>query len=171
MPPPPIVSDTSPLLYLGRIGQEDLLPKLFSRVYVPEQMVGELDAGRLLRRDTPDPRQFPWVAIVPVSAVQLEVLPLNTLGPGEQAAIAYAVHNPNTVVALDDRQARLLASQLNLSIVGLVGILLKAKTAGMLSAVKPYLDAARSSGFFLHPATYARVLSLAEETTQPDETP
>jgi len=163
MPASPIVSDTSPLLYLGRIGQLDLLPKLFSRINVPEQVVWELDAGRLIHRDTLDPRQFPWIDIVPVSAIKMEALPLNTLGPGERAVIAYAVHNPNTVVALDDRQARLLAAKLNLPIVGLVGILLKAKRAGMLSAVKPYLDAAQSRGFFLHPATYAQALVSAGE--------
>jgi predicted nucleic acid-binding protein len=157
------VSDTSPLLYLGRIGQLDLLPGLFSRVHVPEQVVEELDAGRQLHKDTLDPRQFPWIDIVPVSAINIETLPLNPLGPGERAVIAYAVHNPNTVVALDDRQARLLAARLNLPIVGLVGILLKAKTAGMLSAVAPCLDATRSRGFFLHPATYARALFLAGE--------
>jgi len=99
----------------------------------------------------------------------MEALPANTLGPGERAVLAYAVHNPTTVVALDDRQARLLAAKLNLPVVGLVGILLKAKTAGMLSAVKPYLDAARNRGFFLHAATYERALSLAGEATQPDE--
>jgi predicted nucleic acid-binding protein len=163
MPPSPIVSDTSPLLYLGRIGQLDLLPKLFSQVHVPEQVARELDTGRLLHRDTLDPRQFPWIAIVPVSAIQIEALPLNALGLGERAAIAYAVHNPNTEVALDDRQARLLASKFNLPVIGLVGILLKAKTVGILSAVKLHLDAARSSGFFLHSATYARALSLAGE--------
>lgn len=35
-PGSPLVSNTSPLLYLGRIGQVELLPQLFSQVYVPE---------------------------------------------------------------------------------------------------------------------------------------
>jgi predicted nucleic acid-binding protein len=112
------VSDTSPLLYLGRIGQLDLLPNLFSRIHVPEQVVEELDAGRRLHSGTLDHHRFPWIDIVPVSAVKVDTLPVNTLGPGKQAAIAYAVHNPNIVVALDDRQARLLAASLNLPIVG-----------------------------------------------------
>ncbi|MGE0822783.1 MAG: DUF3368 domain-containing protein [Candidatus Binatia bacterium] len=163
MPAAPLVSDTSPLLYLGSIGQVGVLPKLFSRVHVPEPVIKELDAGRLLHRDTVDPRQLPWIDIVPVSAVLVEALPFNTLGPGERAAIAYAVHIPDATVALDDRQARLFAGRLGLPVVGLVGILLQAKTAGMFAAVKPYLDAARSSGFFLHPATYARALALAGE--------
>jgi hypothetical protein len=51
-----IVCDTTVLLYLGCIGQSDLLPALFSSVYVPEPIILELDMGRLLRPDTINPR-------------------------------------------------------------------------------------------------------------------
>jgi len=53
-----IVCDTTVLLYLGRIGQSDLLPTLFSSVYVPEQVLLELDMGRLLHPDTINPRSL-----------------------------------------------------------------------------------------------------------------
>jgi predicted nucleic acid-binding protein len=163
MPNPRIVSDTSPLLYLGRIGQLELLPQLFSEVYVPEQVALELDAGRLIRGDTPDPRQIPWVKLVSVTADMLTALPANTLGLGERATIAYALARGNFVAALDDRRARLLAQQLKAPVVGVAGILLKAKKAGILPSVKPYLDAAKSQGFYLHSDTHAQVLSLAGE--------
>jgi predicted nucleic acid-binding protein len=89
-PGSPLVSNTSPLLYLGRIGQVELLPQLFSQVYVPEQVTWELDAGRLIRSDTPDPRQFPWVTLVSVTDAMIATLPANTLGLGERATIAYS---------------------------------------------------------------------------------
>ena len=63
MPTLPLVSDTSPLLYLGRIGQLELLGHLFAPVYLPEQVALELDAGRLLRSDTLDPHVFPWLQV------------------------------------------------------------------------------------------------------------
>jgi hypothetical protein len=74
-PGSPLVSNTSPPLYLGRIGQVELLPQLFSQVYVPEQVTWELDAGRLIRSDTPDPRQFPWVTLVSVTDAIIATLP------------------------------------------------------------------------------------------------
>jgi hypothetical protein len=123
MPNPQIVSDTSPLLYLGRIGQLELLPQLFSEVFVPEQVALELDAGRLIRGDTPDPRQFPWVKLVSVTADMIAALPANTLGLGERATIAYAATRGNLGVALDDRRARLLAQQLKIPVIGFAGIL------------------------------------------------
>jgi predicted nucleic acid-binding protein len=163
MPDLPVVSDTSPLLYLGRIRQLELLPQLFARVYLPEQVALELDAGRLVRSDTFDPRQFPWAEPVSVTPAMIAALPSNTLGLGERAMLAYAMANGNMIVALDDRRARLLAQQLTLRIVGLVGILIKAKAAGIMPAVKPCLDVARAQEFYLHPATYQQALFLAGE--------
>ena len=107
-----LVSNTSPLLYLGRIEQLHLLPALFAPVYVPEPVILELDAGRLLRADTIDPRALTWSTPVPVAQSTLDRLPSNRLGLGERAVLAYASTQPGCVVALDDRQARLLALQL-----------------------------------------------------------
>ncbi len=40
-----VVSDTSPLNYLILIGEEELLPKLFGRVVIPNAVFGELQAA------------------------------------------------------------------------------------------------------------------------------
>jgi predicted nucleic acid-binding protein len=44
-----VVSDTSPLNYLVLIGEVDLLPKLFAKVYIPPSVIEELT-----RLKTPD---------------------------------------------------------------------------------------------------------------------
>jgi predicted nucleic acid-binding protein len=106
VPKRPIVCDTTVLLYLGRIDQIDLLPTLFDPILVPELVVLELDMGRLLRRDTVDPRVLPWATLVSVSQVMIDSLPPNRLGPGEQAVIAHANAHQGTVAGLDDLRAR-----------------------------------------------------------------
>ena len=106
--------DTSILLYLGRIGQLGLLPTLFEAVFVPAQVVLELDMGRLLRVETVDPRQLTWVTLGEVSQKELENLPPNRLGPGERSVIAYARRHGHCLGGLDDRLARLLAEDLGL---------------------------------------------------------
>ncbi|MCZ6676054.1 MAG: hypothetical protein O7E52_02265 [Candidatus Poribacteria bacterium] len=58
-----LVCDTSLLLYLDHIGQVHLLPALFESISVPETVVMELDAGRLLRPDTIDPRTLDWTTV------------------------------------------------------------------------------------------------------------
>jgi len=62
-----IVCDTSLLLYLGRIKKADILPVLYTEFSVPETVALELDANRLLRGDTIDPRRLDWASVVSVS--------------------------------------------------------------------------------------------------------
>jgi predicted nucleic acid-binding protein len=159
----PIVCDTTVLLYLGRIGQIDLLPALFDPVLVPERVKLELDMGRLLRRDTVDPEDLPWVTQVMVSQVMIDALPPNRLGPGEQAVIAYANAHQGFVAGLDDLRARQLAEALGLTVAGTLGLLLRAKRAGLVPAVRPLVDAAAAEGFHINPNLYRDVLELADE--------
>lgn len=101
-----LVCDTSLFLYLGRIGQAKLLAHLFDAVFTPEQVVLELDMGRLLRADTLNPRLFEWIKVTPVAQPMIDLLPPNRLGAGERAVIAFAQAQSSIVVGIDDRQAR-----------------------------------------------------------------
>lgn len=158
-----IVCDTTVLLYLGRIGQTDLLPALFSAVHVPEPVLLELDMGRLLRADTVDPRNLTWANCVSVPAALIDDLPLNRLGAGERAVIAYARNHNAHVAGLDDFRARQLAEELGLKVVGTLGTLLRAKQSGLISDVKPLVDDVISNGFRLNFDLYQAVLALAGE--------
>jgi predicted nucleic acid-binding protein len=159
----PLVCDTTIPLYLGRIGQIDLLPSLFAPVYVPEQVKLELAMGRLLRPDTIDPRSLDWVELVSVPQVLIDSLPPNRLGAGERAAIAYASTHRGYVAGLDDLRARQLAEAVGLKVVGTLGILLRAKRAGLISTVRPLVDDAIAQGFRLSPELHRDVLGLAGE--------
>lgn len=162
----PLVCDTTLLLYLGRIGEIQLLPALFEPIYVPEVVRLELDMGRLLRPDTIDPVQHGWIQSVTISRSELEALPPNRLGRGEQAVIAYALSRPGHWVGLDDQQARLLAESLGLKVVGCVGVLIRAKRANLIPAVQPLLTALWSAGFHLAPELYREALRLVNETLE-----
>lgn len=70
----PLVSNTTLLLYLGRLGHAQLLPALFAPIYIPEQVVLELDAGRLLRPDTINPRELEWATIIQVRDEEIGAL-------------------------------------------------------------------------------------------------
>jgi len=158
-----LVCDTTLLLYLGRIGQVEVLPALFEPVCVPEPVASELDMGRLMRRDTTNPRQLDWATLVPVSQRDMDTLPPNRLGVGERAVIAYAQSHAGYLAGLDDRQARLLAERMGLTVVGTIGILLRAKQANLIPAVRSLLDAVQSEGFRLGIDLYQEALRLAGE--------
>ena len=159
----PLVCDTTLLLYLDRIGQARLLCTFFEPIVVPEQVRLELDMGRLLRPDTINPSRFGWVLLISIDQSELDALPPNRLGRGEQAVIAYARSRQGYWVGLDDHQARTLAEHLGLKVVGIIGVLLRAKRADLILAVRPHLDALQVAGFRMAEGLYQEALRLAGE--------
>ena len=156
-----IVCDTTVILYLGRIGQADLLSELFTPIYVPEPVMLELDMGRMLRSDTINPRNLAWATPVSVTQAMIDDLPPNRLGAGERAVIAHARTRDGYVAGLDDLRARQLAESVGPKVVGTLGILVRAKRAGLIPAVQPLLDDVIIQGFRLNPELYRDVLALA----------
>ena len=58
---PEAISNTSPLLYLYRIGVLEWFPKLFSEIWVPSEVVKELMDGQRKGYDVPNPRDYAWM--------------------------------------------------------------------------------------------------------------
>ena len=130
---------------------------------MPMQVVLELDMGRLLRSDTVNPRELKWATLVDVLEDELARLPSNRLGAGERSVIAYARLRGHCLTGLDDRLARLLAEDLGLDVIGVVGVLLKGKQVGLVPLVQPKLDQLQDKGFRLGTAVYREALRLAGE--------
>jgi predicted nucleic acid-binding protein len=66
-------------------------------------------------------------------------------------------------VILDDLQARRIARELGLKVVGTAGVLLAAKQHRLIAAVRPPLDALRAAGFRLREDVYKEILKSAGE--------
>ena len=119
--------------------------------------------GRILHPDTISPRSLVWVELVSVSPALIDSLPPNRLGTGERAVIAYAQTHRGCVAGTDDLRARQLAEAIGLQVTGTLGILLRAKQAGLIPAVKPLVDDVTAQGFRLSPELHRDVLGMAGE--------
>src|SRR5215211_7145111 len=97
------ISNTSPLLYLYRIGAIDWLPKLFDEVWIPEAIKNELQEGRSKGYDVPDPADYPW---------------LNVVNPKSMPSEWLALENRARIVLLDDMLARRTAQVAGLQVWG-----------------------------------------------------
>jgi uncharacterized protein len=84
------------------------------------------------------------------------------LGAGESEAIALASEKEMSVL-LDDRRARLLARRLGLPIIGTVAVLVRARRAGLLTAVAPVLEDLERNGFFLSQELKREALVMSGE--------
>ncbi len=156
------VVNASPLILLGKIARLSLLAELAERVVIPHEVALEIEAGPV----TDPARQ--WLAVegrrfaAPPDAFDLRVVAWD-LGAGETAVISRALGRPNSVCILDDRAARDCAHLFGARVKGTVGVLLLAKQARLISAVRPEIVSLLNSGAMLHDAVVKDALQLAGE--------
>ena len=82
---------------------------------------------------------------------------------GEKAAIALALDVPGSLLILDDEKARHAAERFHLTITGTLGILVKAKKAGLLQSIKPLIDKIMETDFRLSSTIVQQALAEAGE--------
>jgi predicted nucleic acid-binding protein len=156
------ISNTSPLLYLYRIGILDWLPKLFTEVWVPRAVVLELEEGQQRGYDVLNPSSYDWLQVVEPLHTPSEWLALD-LGAGELAAMALALENPSRIILLDDGLARRTAQAAGLQVWGTLKVLLEAKSEGLTERIEPLVDRMAGAGLWISDDVRQRVLALAGE--------
>lgn len=159
---PEVITDTSPIQYLYQIAQLDLLPTLYGQIKMPQAVADELAQGLDQGISLPDPTSLSWIVLCQVPPSML-IPDLPNLGAGEREALSLANTIPDSLVILDDALARSYAQQLNISVTGTLGVLLKGKQSGYVEAIAPLLEQLNALNFRLAPATRAAILKLANE--------
>ncbi|HRQ91016.1 MAG TPA: DUF3368 domain-containing protein [Bacteroidia bacterium] len=66
-------------------------------------------------------------------------------------------------ILLDDRKAREAAQRLGIPVTGTVGLFLNAKEVGVVTSIRPFLDALDANQFRIGDALRAEALRLAGE--------
>lgn len=84
------VTDTSPLLYLYRIGKVDILPQVFEEVLTVPAVVSELAEGQAKGYEVPKPEEYNWLRVVSPQKMPSEWL-ASDLGKGELETMALAL--------------------------------------------------------------------------------
>lgn len=133
-----VVSDTSPLNYLVLIEAVEVLPVLYETVVIPTQVLEEL-----LSKETPASVRIwadnlpNWVTVHTVSGPFHPAT--KDLDRGESAAITLANASRIDTLLIDELKGRQVAkTQLALSVVGTLGILLEADEVGILDAAEAF---------------------------------
>jgi uncharacterized protein len=160
-----IVSDTSPINNLAAINQLHLLHQLYGKVFIPEAVYRELTDPNFPVAGSTEVQTFDWIQTRSVSNLTLVEALSNELDIGEAEAIALAVEMQADRVLIDERRGRLVASRLNLQYTGLLGILVEAKSQGLIAQIKPLLDAlVNDAGFWVAEPLYNSILRTVNET-------
>lgn len=131
-----IISDTSCLIILSKIGELDLLRKLYGNIVTTTDIASEFG------EDLPD-----WIEIKNVKDLHKQRLLEMQIDKGESSAIALALETEDSTVVLDDYKARKIANQLGINYTGTIGIIIKAKQSGIIFSIKPVLEKIKQTNF------------------------
>ena len=159
-----VISDTSALCNLAIIDHLWLLESIYQTVIIPDVVARELAAAS--NPIIPAILQAGWIQPQPLTNSELanQLQQERGLDAGEANAIALALELQADDLLIDERLGRQEALRLELSIIGILGILLVAKQRSLIPQVQPVMDTLISqAGFRVSPQLYQRVLALAEE--------
>ncbi len=133
-----VVADTSPLIYLSRVGALGVLHVLFGEVVVPRAV---------------------WTEVVDREWPALDL----GLDPGETEAILLAESLDADLLLIDERLGRRVAESRGLTVRGTLGVLVQARRAGALPALRPVLESLVADGFRISPALIREALGAVGE--------
>lgn len=127
--PKVVISDTAPLIIFQKLGELDILQKVYGQLITTPEIVDEY--GDLIPE---------WIKVIPVTDTKYKNFLSTQLDIGEASAIALAAEMEDVLLIIDDLKARKLARRLNFDITGTLGVIHKAKQMAIIKKVRPLLD-------------------------------
>ena len=152
-----IIADSSPLISLAIIEQLDLLPQLYQQVLIPPAVWDEVTVQGAGLPGSLAVSQTTWFEIQAPEPAILQPLSI-LVDRGEAEAIALAQSIPDSTVMLDDARARRVAERFGIRRIGTLGILRRAKKAGLIAEIKPCIEQLQENGIYISPKLSEAVL-------------
>ncbi len=146
----PVITDSTCLIGLERIEHLDLLSELFEPVTIPPEVAKEFGIS------------LPWLRVqAPTDIALIDTLKI-LVDDGEAEAIALASELQQRII-VDDRQARAVARNIDLKIIGTIGVLVKARQSHIISQVRPLIEELETNGFYIGQSLKEEALRLVGE--------
>ncbi len=158
-----VVADSSALIALASCRALLLLDDLAAQVAVPRAVLDEV-----LVEGKPQAQILQSYLEGRVMPVELSeyVIATGKLGRGELEAMALAKKTRADALLVDDARARKVARLNGIRVIGSLGILLMAKSQGIIDEIRPRIDELRRSDLYIHDSLLRRALSLAGENPE-----
>ena len=135
-----VVSDSTILIGLVKVGKLDLLKEIFSKVYIPEEVFKEVVERGKGKPGSKVIKETAWIEPKPVKdKIQVAFL-LGSLEKGEAEVLVLARELNADLILLDEEKARKSAVIAGFKIMGLLGLFILAKNLDLIHEVRPLVD-------------------------------
>jgi len=160
---PVVISDTSPVRALAHLEHLDWLRVLFGEILVPPGVAAELRNPSVSL--TPmDVSAWPFLLVRAPSDLQRVSELRSLLDAGEAEAIALAEELHANLLLMDELAGREVAAQCGLTVLGTLGILVRAKRERLCPSVTPLLERLQNEfNFFISSGVRDAILRQAGE--------
>ncbi len=159
-----VISDTSPISNLVALGRLTWLNLLFGQVVISEEVYQEFARDQVAISGAQGAIDSGWLQIHAVKDLHAVNRLLRDVHIGEASSIILAQELAADFLLIDERAGAQIAAGTGLKTIGVLGILLAAKNAGLIPDVRPSLDQLRNEiGFWVSEKVYQYVLTLANE--------
>lgn len=158
---PKVVSNTTPIISLLKLKCLDLLRQLYTQLYIPVAVYNEVEAGKAKDFYT-DLSKIDWIKIIEIQNKQAVKYFLD-LDSGEAEAIVLATELNADLIILDEKLGRFHAKHADLKVTGTIGILLKAKSVGLIQELKPLLNELTDKGVWISDKLKSQILLISGE--------
>ncbi|MEP6925115.1 MAG: DUF3368 domain-containing protein [Pyrinomonadaceae bacterium] len=139
-----IVLNTSPLLSFGKMQAFEIIAQLPFEFVCPAEVEAEISAGVSQGHSIEIPG---WVQVLSLTS-PLSPVAVAALDDGEAAVIQLALEQNILLVCIDELKGRRAANAVGLNVVGSLGLIGKAKSLGLISQARPFIEQAKNSGIF-----------------------
>jgi predicted nucleic acid-binding protein len=143
-----IATNTSPLLAVAKMQAVDVIGKLPFEFVCPLEVEAKITAGANQGYAIEIPA---WLNVLPLNS-PVSPLAVAALDAGEAAVIGLALEQNINLVCIDELKGRRAALAVGLRVVGSLGLLGKAKTLGLISSARPFIEKAKSAGIYYETA-------------------
>ena len=150
------VINASPLILLGKLGRIDLLEQLAKQIMVPQAVLCEVASGRAADAGIGDTLVWAQNRVIEDILVPISISGWD-LGAGESQVLAHCILGRYRAV-LDDGEARAAAKVHSVPLVGSLGVILRARKAGLIPTARPLVEQLVESGSYLSPELIRQAL-------------
>jgi len=158
-----VVSDAGPIIALSRIGKLKLLKRYFGRIFIPKEVYDQIVERGRGKPGSEEVEKYDWFEAKEVgNRIAVNSLSVD-LEKGEAEAIILSLELEADLILMDDFNAREIAKAMGLSVLGTVGILVKASQDGIIENLKETLEELRRKGIRISNEVIEYALTLAGE--------
>ena len=157
-----VIADSTPLIVLGNAGYLHILRDLFDTISIPVAVFSEVTVKMdLAAKSLVNSSEWIKVCQLPneLSSYRFHL----SLDQGEKEAIALAISENADLILIDETKARKEAMYQKISCIGTIGILILAKSNGIICEIKPVLDLMIRNGMHISQEVYELALQAVNE--------